>query len=108
MQQRRSRSETRRAMQLSTFRRACDSAYGALFQALLLPAWERGIRGRETLTHLAWLERTQWLSREICDFRILPRRPRALAAAYPGARVANTPFDVRVRPDNFDSRKRTV
>lgn len=54
-------------MQLSTFRRACDLAYGAVFQSMLLPAWERGIRGRETLTHLAWLERTQWLSRQELD-----------------------------------------
>lgn len=54
-------------MQPFTFRRAYDLAYGAVFQALLLPAWERGIRGRETLTHLAWLERTQWLSRPELD-----------------------------------------
>src|SRR3954470_20941338 len=51
-------------MQPSSFRRACDSAYGTVFQALLMPVWERGVRGRDTLTHLASLERSQWFSRE--------------------------------------------
>jgi phenylacetate-CoA ligase len=51
-------------MQLKSFRRACDLAYGAAFQALFMPAWERGVRGRDTLAHLASLERSQWLSRE--------------------------------------------
>ncbi len=54
-------------MQSMSFRRACDSAYGAVFQALFMPAWERGIRGRATLAHLAALERSQWLSREELD-----------------------------------------
>lgn len=54
-------------MQLSTIRRAGDLAYGSIFQALLLPAWERGIRGRDMLTHLASLERTQWFSRQELD-----------------------------------------
>ena len=54
-------------MHPSSFRRACDSAYGAVFQALLMPAWERGVRRRDTLAHLASLERSQWLSREELD-----------------------------------------
>src|SRR3954465_8021681 len=51
-------------MELRSFRRAYDMAYGAAFQALLLPAWERGVRGRDTLKHLALLEQSQWFSRE--------------------------------------------
>jgi len=54
-------------MQQASFRRACDLAYGALFENVLLPAWEQGIRGRSTLEHLAHLEQTQWLSREELD-----------------------------------------
>lgn len=51
-------------MNVTSFGRACDSAYGAIFQNLLLPVWERGVRRRDTLDHLASLERSQWLSRE--------------------------------------------
>jgi len=54
-------------MQQASFRRACDLAYGALFENVLLPAWEQRIRGRSTLEHLAHLEQTQWLSREELD-----------------------------------------
>lgn len=54
-------------MPFSPFRQAYDSAYGAVYQRLLWPAWERGVRGRETLTHLAFLERSQWLSRAELD-----------------------------------------
>jgi len=51
-------------MELRSFRRAYDTVYGTAFQALFLPAWERGIRGRDTLKHLALLEQSQWFSRE--------------------------------------------
>jgi phenylacetate-CoA ligase len=54
-------------MQQASFRRACDLAYGALFENVLMPAWEQGIRRRSTLAHLAHLEQTQWLSREQLD-----------------------------------------
>jgi phenylacetate-CoA ligase len=54
-------------MRSSPIRRACNLAYGAIYQGLLWPAWERGIRQRETLTHLASLERSQWLSRQELD-----------------------------------------
>ncbi len=54
-------------MQLLTFGRAYDAAYGALFKTVLLPAWERGVRGRQTLGHLDYLQQTQWLSREELD-----------------------------------------
>lgn len=36
--------------------------YSSLFQELLLPAWESGVRRRPTLAHRRWLERTQWRS----------------------------------------------
>lgn len=41
--------------------------YGLLFQRLLYPGWESGIRRRPTLAHLKRLERTQWCSLdELC------------------------------------------
>lgn len=51
-------------MKASGFQGAYDWAYGALFGKVLLPAWERGIRRRDTLTLLAHLERSQWLDPE--------------------------------------------
>jgi phenylacetate-CoA ligase len=37
-----------------------SDAYGLLFQRLLYPSWESGIRQRPTLQYLRRLERTQW------------------------------------------------
>jgi phenylacetate-CoA ligase len=51
-------------MDLPSFRHGVDSLYGTAYQKLLLPLWERGVRGRNTLAHLAYLEQSQWLSRE--------------------------------------------
>ncbi|HEX2880635.1 MAG TPA: hypothetical protein VHO25_13980 [Polyangiaceae bacterium] len=39
-----------------------NRAYGAVFENLLLPVWERAIRRRDTLRHLAYLEKSQWCS----------------------------------------------
>jgi phenylacetate-CoA ligase len=39
-----------------------DRAYGAVFEKLLLPMWERAVRRRDTLRHLAYLEKSQWYS----------------------------------------------
>jgi phenylacetate-CoA ligase len=39
-----------------------NDLYGIVFQELLYPAWESGVRRRPTLRHLRWLERTQWCS----------------------------------------------
>ena len=36
--------------------------YGMLFQRLLYPGWESGLRRRPTLSHFRELERTQWCS----------------------------------------------
>ncbi len=36
--------------------------YGKVFQSLLLPAWEKGVRRRPTLGHRDYLEKTQWRS----------------------------------------------
>jgi len=44
--------------------RACDRAYGALFERVLHPVWERGVRRRDTLTFAAWLDKSQWYLRE--------------------------------------------
>ncbi|HWZ87481.1 MAG TPA: hypothetical protein VNW92_01490, partial [Polyangiaceae bacterium] len=41
-----------------------DRAYGAAFESLLFPFWERVVRGRGTLQHLAYLQKSQWLVRE--------------------------------------------
>jgi phenylacetate-CoA ligase len=38
--------------------------YATLFGTLFLPAWERLIRRRDTMRHLAFLEKSQWLSDE--------------------------------------------
>ncbi len=47
-------------MNATGFQGACDRAYGALFERVLLPTWERGIRRRDTLQLLAQLEKSQW------------------------------------------------
>jgi phenylacetate-CoA ligase len=72
-------------MHRSTLRRACDVAYGALFKNVLFPAWENGVRGRSTLSHLSLLERTQWLSREELDR--LETRALVQLLTYAGANV---------------------
>jgi phenylacetate-CoA ligase len=41
-----------------------DRAYAALFGSILMPAWERVIRRRDTLRYLEYLEASQWLPRE--------------------------------------------
>lgn len=38
--------------------------YGELLRAVLLPTWEGAVRRRPTLDRLAWLERTEWRSRD--------------------------------------------
>jgi phenylacetate-coenzyme A ligase PaaK-like adenylate-forming protein len=53
-----------------------DRVYGALFASLLFPFWERAIRGRETLKHLSYLEKSQWLEhaeRELNELAALTR-----------------------------------
>jgi phenylacetate-CoA ligase len=72
-------------MELNRFRRACDSAYGAVFQSVLLPAWERGVRGRNTLRHLSYLQETQWLDREELD--VLETRALVQLLSYAGSNV---------------------
>jgi phenylacetate-CoA ligase len=39
-------------------------AYGHLFEHVLFPVWEGGLRGRPTLQRLRYLEQTQWRSRD--------------------------------------------
>jgi phenylacetate-CoA ligase len=45
--------------------------YGFVFQRLLYPSWESGLRKRPTLEHLQRLERTQWCSAD--ELRALQR-----------------------------------
>src|ERR1041384_2545848 len=48
-----------------TPRASClDEAYSKLFCKVLLPAWERIVRRRDTLTYLDYLEKSQWLPPE--------------------------------------------
>lgn len=44
-----------------------DRIYGTVFGNLLLPTWERAIRRRDTLKHLSYLERSQWLPPAECE-----------------------------------------
>src|SRR3954470_11908318 len=69
----------------TSFRRACDVAYGAIFKNVLLPAWEHGVRRRSTLEHLEHLEQTQWLSREELD--LLETRALVELLSYAGQHV---------------------
>ena len=41
-----------------------DRAYGAAFEKVFFPFWDRVVRGRDTLKHLSYLEKSQWLPRE--------------------------------------------
>jgi len=41
-----------------------SGAYASLFGAVLMPAWERIVRRRDTLHHLAYLEASQWFAPE--------------------------------------------
>jgi phenylacetate-CoA ligase len=41
-----------------------NDLYGLMFQKVLYPGWERGVRRRPTLAHLDFLERTEWLSQD--------------------------------------------
>ena len=72
-------------MDSSSLRRTCDLAYGAIFKSVFLPAWERGVRGRDTLGHLAYLEESQWLSRE--ELNLLETRALVKLLTYAGKSV---------------------
>jgi phenylacetate-CoA ligase len=49
------------AEQTHSIKRVVNRAYAGVFQSVMLPAWERVVRGRGTLRHLAYLEQSQWL-----------------------------------------------
>jgi phenylacetate-CoA ligase len=87
-------------MNLASFRRGCDSAYGTAYQKLLLPLWERGVRGRSTLEHLQQLELSQWQSREELERATTQELIRLLS--YAGA---NVPYYRELfRAQRFDPR----
>jgi phenylacetate-CoA ligase len=52
-----------------------------LFERLLWPTWESVIRRRETLTHLAYLERSQWQPAEVRQEREINELRRLLSYA---------------------------
>src|SRR5262249_33823406 len=41
-----------------------NDLYGMLVRSMLFPAWETGLKGRSTLSHLNALHETQWKSRD--------------------------------------------
>ena len=49
---------------LMSSRLIVDRAYASVFNAVLMPAWERVVRHRDTLKHLKYLDASQWLSPE--------------------------------------------
>lgn len=55
---------TQLRMKASGLQGACDAAYSALFEKVLLPVWERGIRRRDTLGLLSYVGQSQWLDPE--------------------------------------------
>lgn len=58
-------------MRCFSSRRFIDDTYAAVFGNVLLPAWERLVRRRETLKYLAELEQSQWLPPEEQEKRTL-------------------------------------
>jgi phenylacetate-CoA ligase len=66
-------------------RLSVDHAYASLLRTVLMPAWERVVRRRDTLKYLSYLEASQWISaEEQCE-----RNTAALRAllAYAGEHV---------------------
>jgi phenylacetate-CoA ligase len=48
-----------------------DEAYADVYGNLLVPGWERIVRRRDTLKHLAYLNESQWLDREHLERRVV-------------------------------------
>ncbi len=77
-----------------------DRAYAALFGAILMPAWERLVRRRDTLKYVAYLEASQWLpheersKRELSELRLL--------LSYAGAHIPY--YRELFRRERFDPR----
>jgi phenylacetate-CoA ligase len=70
--------------------------YGELFRAVLFPAWEGSVRRRPTAERLAWLEATQWKSRDELEAMQLDALRRLVAHAR-----EHVPF-YRERLDGID------
>jgi len=60
---------------------AVDRAYAALFGRVLMPSWERVVKRRDTLQHLAYLNESQWLCTEERARRELAALKRLLSYA---------------------------
>ncbi len=75
-------------------------AYGRLFDKVLFPAWESGLRRRPTLRRLHYLEQTQWRSRDELEAIATGELRRLLVHAQ-----ANVPHYRKVFADaGFDPR----
>jgi len=75
-------------------------AYGRLFERVLFPAWESGLRRRPTLRRLRYLEQTQWRSRDELEATATGELRRLLVHAqnnvpYYRQLFADTGFDLR-------------
>jgi phenylacetate-CoA ligase len=51
----------------SPMSRQIDTMYTSVYERVLLPTWERALRGRPTLAYLAHLDATQWLPAEAIE-----------------------------------------
>ena len=67
--------------------------YSRLFQSVLFPLWETAVRGRNTPTLIAQLERTQWRSRDEIEALRVGALRRLLDHAYRNVPFYRSRFD---------------
>src|SRR3954464_1752472 len=79
-----------------------SDAYGQLFQRVLNPAWETGLRRRPTLRHQRYLEQTQWRSLDELTAIQAGELRRLLRHAYANVPHYRALFDqVGAKPDDI-------
>lgn len=77
--------------------------YGHLFQKVLYPSWESGLRRRPTLAHLAELDRTQWASLDELNRIQQVELGKLLRHAYESTPYYRRRFDeMSVHPHDID------
>jgi phenylacetate-CoA ligase len=80
------------------------SAYGVLYRAALMPAWENWVHRRPTLHHLCELQRTQWSTLDELKALQSARLRQLLAHAYDHVPYYTALFDgVGLRPHDVRS-----
>ena len=76
--------------------------YGRVFQNVLHPGWERGLRRRPTLSHLKELERTEWWSLDELGALQTTGLRKLLEHAYKHSPYYRRSFEERaLRPDDI-------